>query len=197
MHPPLQSSPFRPSPRASPLCAAPADLPDVVAARRSDRAIPTGGATAPSRSVVEGLRYERAVLAHLDQVFDLALLVQPVLEYQLRGGRGWRLCVPDALVLSSPSAPITIIEVKLTHTLQMWKQARGLYAPVVSRAFPTSKGSQRGARSVKILEVCHQYDPLVRLPEPYEMVDCPLSFHTGGGPFGIYHLSAGRMGGVQ
>jgi len=66
----------------------------------------------------------------------------------LDGERTWHCC-PDG-ILWTEKDPI-IIEFKLSHTYQAWRQLKKLYLPVVKAAHP--------GVFFRLLEVCKSFDP--------------------------------------
>lgn len=86
----------------------------------------------------------------------------PFFQYYEKWKPKW--CQPDGLYFDFTQLTITIVEVKLTHTVRAWWQCRHLYEPVISRAFGT-------AWNVKSLEVVKYIDYSEPFPEKLLQVD--------------------------
>lgn len=104
-----------------------------------------------------GLRYEKKVHRHLQQLFPDFRPAQ-WLRYDVAGQVRW--CQTDGLLVLNDVA--VIFEVKYTFTCDAWFQLRGLYQPVVKRAFYTTRE--------RLCIICRNFDPSVRLPEKIDFV---------------------------
>lgn len=124
------------------------------------RELPIRGRSAAQAA---GLRYERKVFRKLEKGFPGFISHLP---FTFTSPRGREVAIPDGVIFGTegPGKParLTIIEVKLRHTVDAWYQLHQLYLPVVAEAFP-------GFR-IKVLEICKWYDPSVKLPGNFEIV---------------------------
>lgn len=107
-----------------------------------------------------GLRYEGTVIEYLE---DLAkhskrgFCEQPALRF--RDDNGWRIVVPDALLISD--VDIILVEIKIQHMPEAWWQLRRLYEPVVLNRY---------LRPVRVLEIVKSFDASMPFPEPVEQI---------------------------
>jgi hypothetical protein len=99
-----------------------------------------------------GLDYERKVLDVLSAIYGPAFTESPAIRYEYR--RKSRLAIPDG-ILRLPGA-VVIVEVKLSHTLEVWEQLVERYATLV-------RSLERGA-TVRTVEVCRYYNPDIPVP---------------------------------
>lgn len=104
----------------------------------------------------DGLRYEKQVLAKLDKEYDEELIIGPWLKFYDENGDGW--CQPDALHFDILKGVLTVFEVKLSRTYDAWWQLRGLYAPLLAKAYPDFE--------VKVVKVVKNWYPGF-WPEPF------------------------------
>jgi len=112
-----------------------------------------------STSARQGLRYEKKVDGFIRHIFR-GYEIQYQHRLQVGYYPDWLVHLPDYIL---------IVECKLTHSLQPYKQLRHQYQPAVARSFH---------REVRVLEVCKQYDPRIVLPEapvPIEVLE-PSAF---------------------
>ncbi len=110
-----------------------------------------------------GIRYQKKAEARLLESFPKAQL-QPHFKFSTPSGT--ESCFPDALI--DLGTTVVIVEIKLRHTYDGWFQLTHLYLPVLSKVY-------QGATFLR-LEVCKNYDPLVCLPEEYELTVDPLKW---------------------
>lgn len=73
-------------------------------------------------------------------------------------------CQPDCLLVSD--SKVIIVECKLSHTGDSYRQLRQLYEPVVRRIYPN--------REIALLEVCKWFDPHTKFPETFYYAETPL-----------------------
>lgn len=104
-----------------------------------------------------GKKYEGRVLSFLATRFD-NIRSGPWIRFATERD-SYRLCQPDALLVGSKSAEITIVEVKVRHTLDAYWQLRYLYAPVVKAIFPSHK--------IRLLEIVKSFDGGIHYPETF------------------------------
>lgn len=92
-----------------------------------------------------------------------------------------RYCEPDGLLIAPDEALITIVEIKLRHTVEAWWKLLYVYRPAVCAAF-------RGAPwAVALCEVVRWYDPAEPFPE-HKLC------HTQGFPGEMLALAPGDVG---
>lgn len=108
---------------------------------------------------------KRLGIAYQKKVEVFLTLELPKVEFQphfrfSRVGREAESCFPDAIIDRGSS--IVIVEIKLRHTYDAYAQLTRLYSPVVSKIY---EGSE-----IRRLEICKQYDPAVKLPEPVDLI---------------------------
>lgn len=115
----------------------------------------------------------------LGQTFGLRYLPSPWIEVETPGGR--RFCEPDGLIIAPDEALITIIEIKLRHTVNAWWQMHKVYEPAVCAAFAG------GPWAIALCEVVRWYDP----GEPFP---AHRICHTDGFPGGLTALGPGSLG---
>ena len=72
-------------------------------------------------------------------------------------------CQPDGLLVDLAAQTITIIEIKLRHTVIAWHQLRQLYEPVMRHLM----GPQWG---YSVLEIVRWYDGRTPFPEKVQLV---------------------------
>jgi hypothetical protein len=100
-----------------------------------------------------GLDYERKVLDVLSAIYGDKFVCAPAIRYEYR--RKSRLAIPDGILRLSREN-IIIVEVKLSHTLEVWEQLVERYATLV-------RSLERGA-TVRTVEVCRYYNPDIPVP---------------------------------
>ncbi len=93
----------------------------------------------------------RATLEHVE--------FQP--HFRFENGRGaYESIFPDALIPATDHT--TIVEIKLRHSYDGWSQLTRCYLPVVECVYP--------GRRLRRLEICKNYDPQIKLPEPTDVL---------------------------
>ncbi len=115
--------------------------------------------TTASEATKRGLRFEAKVHAALTTRYGRRFLPSPSFSFQTNSRRG--RAIPDGLLLG-PDNQLAIIEIKYTHTEAAWWQLERFYLPIVREVF-------RFFRPVSV-EICHVYDPWVKLPKPVALV---------------------------
>lgn len=83
-----------------------------------------------------GIEYEAKAQQYLVHEYGKAYQQGPWFSYT-DDEEKLKFCQPDGLLLSPHKNLITIIEIKLNHTMDAWFQLRELYLPVVAKLFPT------------------------------------------------------------
>lgn len=116
-------------------------------------------ATTASEATKRGLRFEAKVHAVLTLRYGRRFLPSPSFSFQTNSRKG--RCIPDGLLLGSDNQ-LAVIEVKYTHTEAAWWQLEKFYAPIVKEAFRFQR--------IVCAEICHVYDPWVKLPKAVALV---------------------------
>lgn len=125
----------------------------------------------------DGLRYEKRVQIYLESLCraneEFACLCNPWIIFGRKGDSPTvlNLCQPDCLVINRSARRIIIVEAKLSHTPDSWRQIRQLYEPVVKKIFP--------AFSFSFLEICKWFDPHIGYPETYYYAEHVLEAEEG------------------
>lgn len=127
-----------------------------IAAFGTETRIPAPTSPAAKR----GLRYERAVLKHLDASALPGYWISGLPFVYTSKGRSAR-AIPDALWFSADYSTCLIIEVKYRHLADAFKQL-AFYRKIIAKAWPGIE--------LSTLEVCRWYDPHIKLPKPVEFV---------------------------
>ena len=104
-----------------------------------------------------GIRYERKVQRYLSSK-HAGYVPSPWFRYSLHGHSYWNYCQPDGLLFDYNRNLITIVEIKLGHSLRAWSQVRNLYEPVIRRVFGKAWG-------YAACEVTSYHDPAIVFPE--------------------------------
>lgn len=138
---------------------------------------PSGAQRGKSAAQNEGLRFEEKVSQELTLRYEYFL---PQVPFRFTTSYGTEKCILDGMLFKHRSLEtheIVLVEMKKRHTADAWFQLRQLYFPVVQKAFPRS--------SLRLLEICKQYEPGVRLPEPYKLHKTLCEYLESGAPFGV------------
>ena len=123
-----------------------------------------------------GLRYERKALKHLAALHPNFLEHLPFI-FISEGAR--KTAIPDGICFAKSLDHLTIIEIKLKHSVEAWQQLNLLYLPVVKRAFPNHK--------IKLLEVVRWFEPNLVLPDKtMQVIDVGMHFESNDFDYGIY-----------
>jgi len=96
-----------------------------------------------------GQRFEARQQEKFLEKYDSFFEPEPWFRFE-DNKRTWHCC-PDGILWLEKS-PI-IVEFKLSHTYQAWRQLKQLYLPVVKAAHPN--------QYFRLLEVCKNFDPSV------------------------------------
>lgn len=115
--------------------------------------LPSKGNTASQK---KGLAYERKVLRHYVETFELRFFPSQWIVYGSGGKTHWAQL--DGLLLLEDPARVVILEVKLSHTAQAYWQVENLYRPLVQYLF------RRSNRRVCAVEITKWYDCAVAFP---------------------------------
>lgn len=127
-----------------------------------------------------GRRFERKAVAALAEQYDLRFIPHPWLRYQERAAPWWRYAQPDGFILDLSLGHISIIEIKIRHTIQAWQQLRQLYEPLLRHLF------REGDWTFSCCEVVRSYDGRVPFPEQFTLTSDPLSLEANS--FGLMLL---------
>jgi len=154
----------------------------------------TTSVSMPSLTKVQrsGLVYEKKVQEHLRHLAlvggfrNLAVLSNQWISYRLVGDEEWfvRYCQPDCLLVEGDK--ITIIEIKIQHTGDSWKQVRQLYEPVLKIIFPSYHFSA--------IEICRWFDPHTPFPETFYYCEEAEIFNAVENRFGIHVFNSKGRG---
>lgn len=117
-----------------------------------------------------GLRYESKVQEFLSQ---LEGYITPRITFE--DDSGFRLCIPDGLLLT-PSQTI-VFEIKVQHMPEAWWQLRKLYQPLLERFYHNV---------VSVVEVVRSYDPTTPFPEQITLCQFAADFENLGDKFGVF-----------
>lgn len=124
----------------------------------------------------EGLRFEMAVQERLDA--DITIC-NPWIGY-LDVEHGDRICSPDALLVDVNKGVVVVVECKLTHTFDAFKQLDWVYKKVVGKLFPGFE--------VWGVEVCKHYDLSVHYPVSKNVVKDISGLKAGMGNVMVWNL---------
>jgi len=97
------------------------------------------------------------------------------------------MAIPDGIAFNPECNRVTIVEVKLRHSIDAWHQLYRFYRPIVQRAFPNAE--------LQLLEVVKNYDPGVGVPGGHVHVwDVPsfVTFGCGEEAALAIHIWSGR-----
>lgn len=129
-----------------------------------------------SAAQAHGNRYEKKVQRYLTKHYPGTYIPSLWFRYSVHGHPHWNYCQPDGLLFDFNRNLITVVEIKLGHSLRAWKQIRTLYEPVVKRVFgPYWRYAA--------CEVASYHDPAIVFPEPLHYIT-RLSFSRPG-QFGL------------
>jgi hypothetical protein len=112
----------------------------------------------------QGQVYEEKVQKYLQFQFEDHYVPSPWIVFSEGASAQRRFCQPDGLLFSLPRRKMTIIEIKLRHTVEAFYQTRLLYLPVLQTMFPSE------IWEIAICEVCKWYDPGEFFPESPQML---------------------------
>jgi len=82
----------------------------------------------------EGLRYERKAQAHFSGEYGPHYGPGPWFQFLEHGADRPRFCQPDALIFQPGAGLIIILEYKLRHTPEAWRQL-SMYKRILQKAF--------------------------------------------------------------
>ncbi len=125
----------------------------------------------------KGLKYEKAVQDYLGRRYSLQYAASPWLRYRNKSEYKQQWCQPDGLLVDFGSRSLTIIEIKLRHTVIAWHQLRQLYEPVLRHLFGSGW-------EFMVLEIVRWYDGRTPFPEKVQLVRDITEVPTG--VFGVH-----------
>lgn len=96
-----------------------------------------------------GYNFERRVGEELEKLFPGKVVSNAWIGYD-DFSFGERICSPDHMIIDVEKGEIIIVECKLTHTQDAWKQLNDVYYFVVAMLFPGFK--------IHGIEVCKNYE---------------------------------------
>jgi hypothetical protein len=97
-----------------------------------------------SKAQRAGLLYEKRVAEYFRALYD-EVVHGAWIKYDDRYGSGY--CQPD-IIIAKPSAPLVVVECKLTATKGAYKQLRDMYLPVVAKIYGVDK------KKIKLVQIC-------------------------------------------
>lgn len=120
--------------------------------------VPTSrGATVSQRL---GLAFETRVHDVLDAIYGIDYRASPSILYEDR--RGTHRAIPDGLLRIGRT--LVVVECKLSHTERAYWQLQKLYIPLLRHL------TQKDVRIVGV-EICRNFDPDLRWPEPFSCLE--------------------------
>lgn len=143
--------------------------------------------TASSAAQRAGRRYEYKVHRLLEAQYGpesgggVLYVEGPWINFSAGRGGGSLWCRPDGLLIDLPRGRITVVEVKLRHTVAAFWALRFLYEPLIRFLFG-------GGWLYSVLEVVRWFDSAVEWPEPLRF--CPAPHELGVNEFGVHILRA-------
>lgn len=125
------------------------------------------GRTAAQRA---GIAFEVRVHDVLSAIYGVNYRPHPAILYE--DNRGHRRAIPDGILRLGST--LVVVEVKLSHTDRAWWQLRRLYIPLLN---------QLTIPSVRVvgIEICHNFDPDTRWPEPFSFLTSIHALNSGLG----------------
>ena len=89
-----------------------------------------------SGAALAGLKYENEVNDAFTKRYPDRYLIGPWIEFYADDETRIRVAQPDGIIFDLSRGSLTIIEIKLRHTIRSWWQLRHLYEPIIKAAFP-------------------------------------------------------------
>ena len=131
-----------------------------------------------------GIRYERKVQRYLTALCSGHYVPAPWFRYCTHNHPHWHYCQPDGLLFNYNRNLITIVEIKLGHSLQAWWQVQNLYRPVINFVF--------GSRwSLAACEVTARHDPAIAFPNSLQHITRLSALQPN--LFGLYILRERKL----
>lgn len=106
--------------------------------------------------------YEAKAQAYLCNLYGDAYIPSPWFKYFDSGIEKVKWCQPDGLLIDIKKGTITIVEIKLKHTIGAWWQLQHKYLQVVKEVFGNSF-------SYPFVELVQWYDAETQYPVPIEL----------------------------
>lgn len=128
----------------------------------------------------EGMRYEKKVHAAFSSIYSPergGALYAPAMWIRYLDDSHRKYAQPDGLLLDLRRSFITIIEIKLKHTIAAYYWLRELYEPLIRHIFGTSW-------RYAVCEVVKWFDGSLKWPEQLRMTADPSSL--GVNEFGLH-----------
>lgn len=138
-----------------------------------------------SGAKASGIRYERRVnkqlLEDTENPQDTGITYLPGVWFGFLDASGrTRYCQPDGLLIDLFNRRVTIVEIKVRHTLLAWWQVRALYQPVIRAIFKSENWPH-----VQGLEIVRAYEPM-EWPERFHFTGVPHEVADDG--FGVMKM---------
>ncbi len=111
----------------------------------------------------KGIRYEKRLQLYLSDEYGDNYLPSPWVQYQLSGVRYPKWCQPDGLLFNLREGLITVVEAKLKHVPEAWRQMDQLYVPVLRSIFDSE------VWNFATIEVCNFFDCATSCPKRPEL----------------------------
>lgn len=128
-----------------------------------------------------GLYYEHKALDHLYTVLPGFVDHLPF-RFHTQGAMRTQVAIPDGIVNLPERNQLIIVEVKLQHTHDGYRQLNDFYAPIVKAALP--------AYDIRLLEVCRTFHPNIRgIPAVVPAFDVADWVERTNDYFGVYIFS--------
>jgi hypothetical protein len=129
---------------------------------------------------LDGIRYERKVHTAFQQIYSpegRGALYAPAMWIRYVDNSRRKYAQPDGLLLDLRRSFITIVEIKLKHTIAAWFWLRELYEPLIRKIF--------GSRwKFAVCEVVKWFDSGISWPEPLRMTADPSALMAN--EFGVH-----------
>lgn len=104
-----------------------------------------------------GIYYERKVAEMLEELF-LEFIPQLAFEFREHPSDRVAVAIPDGIIYQPEQSRAFVVETKLQHTTEAYRQLTRFYLPIVRKAFP--------AFTIYGVEICKSYRPEIKLPVP-------------------------------
>ena len=124
-----------------------------------------------------GNRYERKAQLWFEERYSSHYRRSPWIKFVCEDSPRTRWAQPDGLLVDNTANRVTVIEFKIRHTQNAWWGLRKLYEPLVRFIFG-------GGCHYSVCEVCKTFDFATAWPEPFVMVEDPMSLPIDA--FGVH-----------
>ena len=113
----------------------------------------------PKGKLRAGVLYERKVIKDFKELYNTKnFFFVPGFWVQSTVSNDVSFAELDGIFVDIPRRIITIVEIKLTHIAQAGYQLKDKYMPLIKALFGA------WVRSIRLLEVCKNYDPWTHFP---------------------------------